>query len=151
MNEKITKLNISDYHRCSNIWDMKKHKNMADKFYDEMLAGNRVNYVYSADGEFVAEISLVYEMNDSDYTIPGKRAYVSRLVVKKSFRNRGIGKELVGFIKAEAKKQGFSEISLGVDLDNYYAIKLYTSEGFNHIIRVDEDEDGRFMKLLCVL
>ena len=151
MSVTITKLNICDYHKCSNIWNMEKHKAMADKFYEEIVSGNRVNYIYAIDGEYIAEISLVYEMNDSDYTILGKRAYVSRLVVKKSFRQKGIGKELVKFIKIKAKEEGFSEISIGVDLDNYPAIKLYAQSGFNQIVSVDEDKDGKFMKLLCVL
>ena len=123
MNERITKLNIQDYPKCSNIWDMNKQKSLADKFYDEIISGNRRTYIYSINDEYIAEISLVYEMNDIDYTIPSKRAYVSRLIVKKEFRQRGIGKELVQFIKIKAKEEGFSELSIGVDLDNYPALK----------------------------
>ena len=122
-----------------------------NKFYKEILSGNRAVYIYSIDDEYIAEISLVYENDDGDYTIPGKRAYVSRLVVKKSFRRRGIGKELVNFIKTEAERQGFAELSIGVNLDNYGAIKLYAESGFDKIICIDEDQDGRFAKLLCNL
>ena len=93
----------------------------------------------------------MYEMNDTDYTIPGKRAYVSRLIVKKEFRQQGIGKELVKLIKIKAKEEGFSELAIGVDLDNYPALKLYVATGFNQIVHIDEDEQGKFMKLLCVL
>ena len=80
MNIKISKLNIHDYHKCSNIWNMEKQKELADIFYKEILSGNRAVYIYSIDDEYIAEISLVYENDDGDYTIPGKRAYVSRLV-----------------------------------------------------------------------
>lgn len=151
MNISITELNIQDYPKCSNIWDMNKHKSLADKFYDEIMSGNRRTYIYSKGDEYIAEISLVYEMNDIEYTIPSTRAYVSRLIVKKSFRQQGIGKELVEFIKTKAKEEGFSELAIGVDLDNYPALKLYISTGFTQIIRIDEDEQGKFMKLLCVL
>ena len=151
MHISITELNIQDYSKCSNIWDMNKHKSLADKFYDEIISGNRRTYIYSIDDEYIAEISLVYEMNDIDYTIPSTRAYVSRLIVKKGFRQQGIGKELVKFIKTKAKEEGFSELAIGVDLDNYPALRLYITTGFTQIIRIDEDEQGKFMKVLCVL
>jgi len=151
MNVRITKLNIQDYPKCSNIWDMNKQKTLADKFYGEIISGNRRTYIYSINDEYIAEISLVYEMNDIDYTIPSRRAYVSRLIVKKEFRQRGIGKELVQFIITKAKEEGFSELSIGVDLDNFPALKLYVTSGFNQIVHIDEDEQGKFMKLLCVL
>lgn len=151
MNIKIIKLNIHDYHKCSNIWNMEKQKELSDKFYKEILSGNRAVYIYSIDDEYIAEISLVYNTDDGEYTIPGKRVYVSRLVVKKSFRRRGIGRKLVEFIKTEAENQGFSELSIGVNLDNYAAVRLYASSGFDKIIRIDEDEDGKYAKLLCTL
>ena len=151
MTVRITQLNVQDYPKCSNIWDMNKQKALADQFYNEIISGNRKTYIYSIDDEYIAEISLVYEMNDFNYTIPNKRAYVSRLIVKKEFRQRGIGKELVQFIKIKAKEEGFSELSIGVDLDNYPALKLYITSGFNQIVHIDEDEQGKFMKLLCVL
>ena len=94
---------------------------------------------------------IKYSINDIDYTIPSTRAYVSRLIVKKGFRQQGIGKELVKFIKTKAKEEGFSELAIGVDLDNYPALRLYITTGFTQIIRIDEDEQGKFMKVLCVL
>ena len=151
MEIKITKLNYQNYYKCSNIWNMDKNKKLADQFYKERCSGNRTTFIYSIDNEYIAEISLVYEMNDNDYTISNKRAYVSRLIVKKEYRRQGIGKELVKFIKIQAKEKGFSELSIGVDLDNYPALRLYTTSGFNQIIRIDEDEQGKFMKLLCIL
>ena len=43
---------------------------------------------------------------------------------------------------------GFSELSIGVDIDNYPALRLYADAGFREIIFVGEDEQGRYMKLL---
>ena len=149
MSAMISLLNVEKYPKCSNIWDM--NKVLADQFYNEILSGNRTTFVYSIDNEYVAEISLVYDMKDIDYTISNKRAYVSRLIVKKEYRRKGIGKELIRFIKSEAIKQGLQELSIGVDLDNFPALKLYIASGFNQIIHIGEDEQGKFVKLLCSL
>ena len=39
-------------------------------------------------------------------------------------------------------------MALGVDIDNYSAIHLYKKKGFTTLIKEDEDEYGRFYKLL---
>ena len=97
---------------------MQRQSELADKFYNELLTGNRTTYIYTIDNEFVGEISLVKEMNDSDYTIPNQRIYVSRLIVKYEYRRQGIGRKLIDFITEKAKSQDYTEMSIGVDLDN---------------------------------
>ena len=130
---------------------MEKDNKFAEQFYNELLSGNRITYVYAFDDEYIAEISLVYDMNDSDYTIPNKRAYVSRLIVKPEYRRKGIGKTLVDFIKHKANELELYELSIGVDIDNYSALKLYVESGFDKIIYIGEDEQGQYVKLLCVI
>ena len=144
----IEMLQIEDYCKCSNIWNMKKQNKLAEKFLDELKSGNRVTYIYKDGDEFIGEISLVKEMNDSDYTIPNQRVYVSRLIVKKEYRRKGIGKMLVGFITGKVKELGYTEMSIGVDLDNYPALKLYIDSGFDKVIYIGEDEQGKYVKLL---
>ena len=139
---------ITDFNKCNNIWDMQRRNDLAKQFYHELLTGNRTTYIYTIDNEFVGEISLVKEMNDADYTIPDRRIYVSLLIVKKEYRRQGIGRKLIDFIAEKAKSRGYAEISIGVDLDNYPALKLYIEAGFDQIIYIGEDEQGRYMKLL---
>ena len=145
---KIIKLDPKNFKKCSNIWDMKRHADLAEKFYGELLTGNRVTYVFQVKDKYIGEISLVFDMNDLDYTIKKQRIYVSRLLVKPEYRRKGIGRKLVEFAVESAKKMGYSEMSIGVDLDNYAALKLYFEAGFNHIIYVGEDENGKYTKLL---
>ena len=79
----IIKLKIENFNQCNNIWNMEKDKELADRFYNELLTGNRITYVYSEQDEYIGEISLVFDRKDMDYTIPNKRIYLSRLIVKK--------------------------------------------------------------------
>ena len=144
----IELLKIEDYSKCSNIWNMKKQSKLAEQFLAELKSGIRVTYICKDGDEFIGEISLLKEANDSDYTIPNQRIYVSRLIVKKEYRRQGIGKKLVDFITDKAKELGYSEISIGVDLDNYPALKLYIDSGFDKVIFIGEDEQGKYVKLL---
>ena len=148
MNNSVIKLDINNYYKCNNIWDMYNRKELTNKFYNELKDGNRITFVYVSNDEYLGEVSLVFNMNDSDYTIDGKRIYLSRFLVKKEMRNKGIGKQLLNYVFDYAKKLGYSEMSVGVDLDNYVAILVYYKYGFDKIIKVDEDMQGKYLKLL---
>ena len=145
---RIEKLEPIHFEKCSNIWNMEKQADLAKRFYQELHDGNRITYVFHAEEEYIGEISLVFDMGDPDYTVQGQRIYVSRLIVKPEYRRRKIGRTLVDFAIQEAVKMGCSELSIGVDLDNYAALKLYFEAGFSKLLFVGEDEGGRYVKLL---
>ena len=148
MENQIEKLDPKDFKRCGNIWDMEKNAGLADRFYRELSDGNRVTYVYMEGDDFVGEVSIVFDMDDPDYTVEGRRVYMSRLIVKREWRRRGIGRKLVDFAVDRAGELGYNEITVGVDIDNYAALRLYVEAGFDSIVYVGEDEGGRFLKLL---
>lgn len=147
---KIIKLQPEDYCKCSSIWDMTKQPN-AQKWFNELVSGNRVIFVYTVGNDFIGEGSIVFENGDLDYTIPHQRVYLSRLIVKSEYRNQGIGNIIVDFLMSYAKQLGYKEISVGVDLDNYIARHLYEKKGFTNVIFEGEDELGKYVKLLKVL
>ena len=78
MNGNIRQLTPEEFRKCGSIWDLEKHSDLAARFYSELAAGERITYVYERDGLFLGEISLKRETNDPDYTVPGRRVYVSR-------------------------------------------------------------------------
>lgn len=115
----------------------------------EIENGNRLIYIYETDGEFLGEGALVLKNDDPDYTIPGRRVYMSRVLVKKEYRNLGLGTKIVSYLIRVAEEKGFDEVSVGVDLDNFSARYLYeVKTGFNEVICEDEDEGGKYLKLL---
>ncbi len=146
-NYTIEKLNIIDYNKCNNIWNMEKFE-FTEKFRKEIENGNRVVFIYKINDEFIAEIAYVFDMNDTDYTIPNQRIYISRLIVKKEYRNQGIGGILIDYILDKIKKMGYKEATIGVDKDNVTAIHLYKKKGFTNILFDGKDEYGEFYKLM---
>lgn len=77
-------------------------------------------------------------------------ADIMNIVVKKSFRNKGIGKKLLDFLIKEAKKQNIKNIFLEVNKNNFPALKLYKNFGFKEIgIRKNyyQNSDGINMKI----
>jgi len=148
---KIQKLDPQDYRKCANIWDMDKNPARTQGWYDELVSGNRLTFVYTENGEYLGEGSLVIKNGDPDYTVAGKRIYLSRMVVKTEHQNRGIGALLLDFLVSYARDLGYAEMSVGVDITNVRARWLYEKNGFTQIIFVGEDADGRYVKLLKAL
>ena len=149
MEHQIIRLLPQDFQKiCPDIWDTVNHEQFARQFERELYSGNRIAYIYQIDGENIAEISMVFDADDPDYTIEQQRAYISHLVVRREYRRQGLGRELVRFITDKAIEMGYRELSIGVDLNNYPAIKLYVDCGFDKVIFIGKDEQGEYMKLL---
>ena len=143
----IELLDIKDYHKCSNIWNMKTQP-LTEKWREEIASGNRQVFVYKVNGKFIGEGTLVFDTGDPDYTIPDKRVYVSRMIVKKEYRGQGIGSEILTFLIEKAKEMGFNEMTIGVDKDNTVALHLYRKFGFTEVLFDGADEDGEYYKLM---
>lgn len=151
MTAEIVELTPADFPRCAEIWDMAGQPDLAARFSRELDAGRRRIWVCVRGGRFIAEIALVFDMRDADYTVPGRRAYVSHLVVRPECRRQGVGRRLLRHVCEMAHALGLSELSVGVDLDNLPALRLYASEGFDRILYVGRDGDGTYCKLLKTL
>jgi ribosomal protein S18 acetylase RimI-like enzyme len=147
LNYEIIQLKPENYNQCSNIWDMTKQPDSA-KWYQELVSGNRLIFVYTINGEFIGEGALVFDNGDPDYTISGQRIYLSRMIVKKEYRHQGIGQTLLDYLCKQAKNLGYSEISLGVDTENLVARHLYEKNGFTTVIYQGSDQHGNYVKLL---
>lgn len=145
-NNTIKRISIDEFYKCSNIWDLKKCP-FTDKFIEEIKSGNRMTFAYEKENAFIGEGSLVMHCDEEGYTITGKRVYLSRLIVKKECRNKGIGGAILDYLINKANEMGFSEISLGVDTDNEDALHLYRKYGFE-IFETAEDEYGTYYRML---
>lgn len=146
----IEPLRVEDYNKCSAIWDMRSHP-LTEKWREEISSGNRLVFVYKINGEFIGEGALVQDTGDPDYTIPGRRVYVSRMIVRKEKRNCGIGSAILEYLIKKAESMGFTEMTIGVDKDNANALHLYHKYGFNEVLFDGADENGEYYKLMKII
>ena len=70
------------------------------------------------------------------------------MIVKKEYRNQGIGGIILDYLIKQAKAKGYKEMALGVDIDNFSAIHLYKKKGFTTLPKASENEYGMSYKLL---
>ncbi len=145
----IEKLNLEDFEKCQNIWDMQSDPKHKDKFYNDIKNGNRITFICkNENGGFLGEGSLVFNGEYENFTIPNERIYLSHLHVKPECRGQGIGSLLCDHIFGYCKKNGYSEISLVVLLSNFRALKLYHRLGFTTILDLFEGDDGENLGML---
>jgi len=71
-------------------------------------------------------------------------AFIHSFYIEESFRNRGIGKNLLENIIDILKKDGFKSVQLTVDPDNKPALSLYGKFGFvKKLLEIGEYGEGR--------
>lgn len=80
-----------------------------------------------ADGDVVGYVILTFVFS---FEFGGKIAFVDELYLSDRARGKGIGRETVSFIKAEAKLLDVKMLYLEVEHHNTLAQKLYLSGGF---------------------
>lgn len=70
------------------------------------------------------------KMPDSQNLIPFRYLYIDDLCVDESMRGKNLGKEIFEFVKSEAEKAGYYEITLNVWEGNDRAKRFYDKLGF---------------------
>lgn len=114
---------------------------------------------YALVSEADTEVAGGADPNRSDAPTPvvayallrsnGETAEVLRIGVADGHRRRGLARQLLTVLLAEAEQRGCAEVLLEVAVSNLAAIRLYESVGFRELARrrgyyaaVDEHESG---------
>lgn len=140
---EIKQISTNDYPACAAVFGGSCP--FAETCIRQQKEGNREAYALFVNGEIAAECHLVYD--DPEYgTLPGKRAYLSRLATRKKFRRKGYGTMIARFILDLAKEKGLEALALGVNCDNAAAVGLYKNLGFT-IYETAEDDYGKFYRM----
>ena len=110
----------------------------ADEFYESMLNGDLGSLLlYKADNNQIIGISTWCLPSDSKHI-----GYICSFGVRKSFRRRGLGKDLMNATLEKMREQNCREIQLHVETTNVSAVNLYLKCGF---MKRTEDEDLSFL------
>ena len=131
--EKIKDILISDF---DDFWNYNILK-------DELESPNSKYIIAKTnDGEIIGFAGIKVIVDTAD---------IMNIVVKKSWRNQGVGNLLLSNLISICKISNLSSLSLEVNEDNLPAIHLYEKFGFKQIgVRKNyyQDKDGLIMSLL---
>lgn len=137
---KLTSEIWHEYWTC--ILSDKQIDYMVDKFQSEKAITNQIN------NENYTYFYIMYNNQKTGYIgLSNKQDYLflSKLYIKKEYRNNGLGTKAFDFIKQFAENNGYNKIQLTVNKYNKNTIKAYNKWGFKTIDSVVTDIGNGFV------
>ena len=114
--------------------DIKISKKLFEEFISDENLGK--SYLIFVDNEVVGYTIITYVFS---FEYKGKIAFIDEMYIKETYRGKGIGSEIIKFIKNECHKLKLKLIYLEVENHNLKAQKLYIANDF-------EFQNRRIMK-----
>ncbi len=106
------------------------NKELQDHVYLYLTGGIGYAAVDEEEGQIRGMVLVDYiDRPESPYRYAERFAHIAEICVDEKHRRQGVGKALMDFVKADAKKKGFSRIELDVWSFND-ALAFYEAEGF---------------------
>ena len=105
--------------------DIKISKKLFEEFISDENLGR--SYLILVDNEIVGYTIITYVFS---FEYKGKIAFIDELYIKETYRGKGIGSEIIKFIKNECHKLKLKLIYLEVENHNLKAQKLYIANDF---------------------
>lgn len=112
---------------------------LQDRVYEMYRSEDSDVLVAERDGVICGMACIEYlRKQESPYNRPRNIYYITEFGVDEAFQRRGIGRELMEFMAADARAKGFSGIELDMWTFNETALRFYESVGFRTFRRFME-------------
>ncbi len=124
-------------------WDgaFQHYRRMYASIYQNTQSGTALMWVVeTAELEIIGQAFVMLVSTEKSAADGKNRAYVFAFRVKPSWRDSGVGSELMGFIENDLRQRGYKAVTLNVAKDNQGALRLYRRLGY-HVI---ESKSGRW-------
>ena len=139
----IEKLNVQNLHVLTELFDYNDVEQMISECTHDIENGIIDIFVLYENGILMGELHVMYESDDSNYAVRGKRAYLFAFRVREEYQNKGYGNFLLRSVVNTLENEGYSEFAVGVEDDNFRAIHMYQMLGFNEfLLRKQEEYQG---------
>ena len=125
----IEKMKIDDYDEIHQIWSNTNGTTLraiddSKEGIERFLKRNpNNNFICRIDGKIIGGILCGHD---------GRKGFIYHAVVKKNYRNRGIGKKLVENVIKSLKEENITKIGVLVNSDNISGNNFWKSLGFEY-------------------
>ncbi len=137
---KIEKLAVHALYRLTELFEYNNVEQMISECTRDIQNGSIDIFVLYDKDVLIGELHVMYENDDKNYAVRGKRAYLFAFRVRKDFQNKGYGTYLLKTVLALLKEDGYYEFTVGVEDDNLRAIHMYQALGFTELLLRKQEE-----------
>ncbi len=140
---KIERLAVHDLHRLTELFEYTNVEQMISECTHDIQNEMIDIFVLYENDVLVGELHVMYESDDKNYAVRGRRAYMFAFRVREDFQNKGYGTYLLKSVLVILKEDGYCEFTVGVEDDNLRAIHMYQALGFTEfVLRKQEEYQG---------
>lgn len=140
---KTEKMAVHELHRLTELFEYHNVEQMISECTHDIENGMIDIFVLYENDVLVGELHVMYESDDENYAVRGRRAYMFAFRVREGFQNKGYGTYLLKSVLGILKEDGYSEFTVGVEDDNLRAIHMYqTLEFTEFVLRKQEEYQG---------
>ncbi|MCR5755838.1 MAG: GNAT family N-acetyltransferase [Acetatifactor sp.] len=137
---KIEKLNVQNLYVLTELFDYNNVEQMISECTRDIENEIIDIFVLYDNGILIGELHVMYESNDQNYAMRGKRVYLFAFRVREEYQNKGYGTFLLKSVLNALEKEGYSEFTIGVEDDNSRALHMYHTFGFNEVLLRKQEE-----------
>jgi ribosomal protein S18 acetylase RimI-like enzyme len=121
------------------------------RYYLTMQNTDLGAFLVAVVGDYpVAQLFLWYHRDDPTLADGHEAVSITALRVRSAFRKRGIASRMGAVAEAMARERGFTTITIGTDVDNDPALRLYLSWGYTEFKRSMYEWDGKTFPQICL-
>lgn len=140
---KTEKLAVHDLCILTELFDYNSVEQMIAECTHDIQNGIIDIFVLYEKDVLIGELHVMYESDDENYAVRGRRAYIFAFRIREGFQNKGYGTYLLKTVLTALKENGYCEFTVGVEDDNFRAIHMYQALGFNEfLLRKQEEYQG---------
>lgn len=131
---RVERLAAEELSALTELFEYHDVQQMIAECTRDIRSGKIDIFVLFDQGMLVGELHVMYESDDAELAVRGRRAYLFAFRVREGFQGRGYGTHLMKTVLAALEEKGYGEVTIGVEDENERAIHLYRAFGFTELI-----------------
>lgn len=137
---KIEKLDLQHLNILTELFDYNDVEQVIFECTQDIQNGIIDIFVLYDNNVLIGELHVMYESENINYAIRGKRAYMFAFRIREDYQNKGYGTYFLKAVLSLLKEKGYCEFTVGVEDDNFRAKHIYQALGFTEILLRKKEE-----------